>query len=110
MIFTLSHKLDESDTTSALNKRVSKGIFQYRQKFTERLLGRLMLSYETDDYLEGLEVDRDDNRFIVRPAIQYVFRDWLMAELAYTYDTRNSTINTFDYKTNTIFFSLNSAL
>jgi hypothetical protein len=110
MTFTLSHKLDESDTVSTLNKRVSKSVFQYHQKFTDRLLGRLMLSYETDDYLQDLEVDRDDNRYIVQPAIQYVFRDWLMAELAYSYDTRNSTMNTFDYKTHTLFFSLNSAL
>ncbi len=110
MGLTLSHKTDESDTSTALDKKVSRGAFIYRQRFTERLLGRLHISYENDDYMQVRETDRDDDRYIIRPSIQYAFRDWLMAELAYTYDTRNSTDNIYDYTANTIFFSLNSAL
>jgi len=109
--FTLSHKIDESDSSSAtLYKEVSRGVFQYHQNFSERFLGRMRISYENADYMSTPEADRDDDRYIIRPSIQYVFRDWLMAELAYEYDTRSSSIDTFDYKSNTIFFSLNSAL
>jgi polysaccharide biosynthesis protein VpsM len=104
-----SHKLEESDSFNALDKEVIAAILRYEQEFTERFLGIIDLRYENADY--GLIAgERDDHRYVARPALQYVFKDWLMAELAYQYDTRHSSDDFFDYDTNTVSFSLNSAL
>lgn len=106
----LNHKIEESDSFTALSQKVFGGIFRYEQKFTERLLGICDFSYENADYTQIIEQSRNDDRYGFRPALQYVFRDWMMVELAYQYDTRNSTYNFFDYKTNTVLLSLNTAL
>jgi polysaccharide biosynthesis protein VpsM len=107
--FTASHKLEESDSFNALDKAVIAGALRYEQEFTERLQGIIDLRYENADYGQITD-EREDNRYVARPALQYVFREWLMAELAYQYDTRDSSDSFYDYDTNTISFSLNSAL
>lgn len=104
-----SHKIEESDSYDALNKDVWAGSLRYEQEFTERLQGIIDLRYENADYGK-VSGDRDDDRYLIRPALQYVFKDWLMAELAYEYDTRHSSDVFYDYDTNTISFSLNAAL
>lgn len=106
----LSHKTEESDSTLAIGQEVSTGIVHYKQQFTEKLLGICDLSLENHNYTQlRVAGERDDDRYIFRPALQYVFKDWLMAEMAYQFDTRNSTDDLFDYASNTISFSLNSA-
>ena len=54
--------------------------------------------------------NREDDTFEVRPSVQYLFKDWLMGELAYSYERRDSSDDLFDYDTNTILVSLNFAL
>ncbi len=104
-----SNKLEESDSYDALNKDVIAATFRYEQEFTERFTGTLSLLYENADY--GMrDGSRDEDRYVVRPALQYVLKDWLMAEVSYMYDTRDSSDDYFDYSSNTISFSLNSAL
>lgn len=104
-----SHKIEESDSFIAIDKTVTAGTLRYDQEFTDRLHGMIDVRYERADY--GQVVDnRDDQRYIFRPALQYVFRDWLMAEVAYEYDTRNSNDDLYEYDTNTFSFSLNASL
>ena len=107
----LSHKIDESDSALALNRKTFTGTLGYNQKFTERLTGVCKFSYSNEDYdqIASAPVRRDD-RFFVKPALQYTLKDWLMAELAYSYDSRNSKDDFFDYDSNTVYFSLNSSL
>jgi hypothetical protein len=104
-----NHALEESDSFSAIDKTVTAGTIRYDQEFTERLLGLIDFRYERANYGQ-LTGERDDQRYFFRPALQYVFSDWLMAEIAYEYDTRNSTEDLFEYDTNTFSFSLNAAL
>lgn len=104
-----SHKIDESDSAIALNKKVTAGTLRYQQEFSDRVQGLIDLRYENADYGQLLGT-RNDYRYVARPALQYVFRDWLMAEISYQYDTRNSSDNLYDYDSNSFFLSLNSAL
>jgi len=67
-------------------------------------------TYENADYNQVIGDKRDDDRYIIRPALQYVSSDWLMAELAYSWEQRKSTDEIYEYDTNTVSFSLNSAL
>lgn len=108
---TLNHKIDESDSYTAFSKEIFGSVFHYQQQFTERIHGICDFSYEHADYNQSLDsFDRTDDRYIFKPAVQYVFRDWLMVELAYQFDTRNSAVNIYNYDTNTIFLSFNTAL
>lgn len=111
LTLALSHKIEESDSSLALNKKVFAGTLYYYQDFTDRLKGVCAFSYYNDNYdqIPGTP-DRTDDRFFVKPSLQYTLKDWLMAELSYSYDTRNSKDDFFDYDTNTIYLSLNSAL
>ncbi len=103
------HKLEETDTFNALNKTVLGGTLRYEQELTERLQAICDMRYENADYGQ-IGGERDDHTYEVRPALQYVFKDWLMAEIAYTYEIRDSSADFFDYDTNNLSFSLTAAL
>jgi len=110
LTFMLNRKIDESDSYLALSKEILGGNIRYEQQFTEKLQGLCDFSYENADYNQVLDYDREDDRFIFRPALQYIFREWLMVELAYQFDTRDSSDELYDYHTNSIALSLNLAL
>ncbi len=106
----LSHKIEETDSSVALNKKVLAASLFYNQQFSERRKGACSMGVENADYDQIIATDRNEDRFVFRPGIEYFFRDWLMGGLTYTYDTRNSTDDFFDYNTNRIMLSLNFAL
>lgn len=110
VLLALYHAIEETDSTTALDKKVLGGRFHYNQEFFENFTGVFDLIYENAKYNQIVGPKRDDDRYSIRPALQYVFSDWLMAELAYKWEQRSSTDELFDYNTNTISFSLNSAL
>ncbi len=101
---------EESDTNLASEKVVFGARFGYKQEFTEKITGTADLSYENADYTELVNLDRDEDTYRFRPAVQYLFKDWLMGELAYEFEVRDSSDSLFDYKTNTVFLSMNFAL
>ena len=109
LTFGAFHKLEETDTFNALNKTVLGGTLRYEQEITERLQAMCDLRYENADYGQ-ITGERDDHTYEIRPALQYVFKDWLMAEVAYKYEIRHSSDDFFDYDTNNISFSLTAAL
>jgi len=104
------HEIDETDSVGALDKRILGGTLRYNQEFAEDFIGMIDATYENADYNQVIGDKRDDDRYIIRPALQYVFSDWLMAELAYSWEQRKSTDEIYEYDTNTVSFSLNSAL
>jgi len=110
MKFNLYRLNEESDTRVASERVVFGARFGYKQEFTEKITGLADLSYEKADYTELLTLERDEDTYRFRPAVQYLFKDWLMGELAYEFEVRDSTENLFDYQTNTVFLSLNFAL
>ena len=107
---TVHHKLDETDSAVALDKRVLGAKFRYNQEFSENFIGILDLSYENAVYNQLIKTERHDKTYSVRPALQYIFNDLLMAEIAYSWEQRDSTDELFPYETNIISISLNSAL
>ena len=103
-------KSEESDSAVAIDKVVLGARFGYRQNITDKLNASLDLIYESADYTQIIETSRDDDRYYVRPALQYYFRKWLMTELAYVYDKRESTDDLFDYESNTVLLSINLSM
>ena len=106
----LHHEIDETDSYTALDKKILGGVFRYNQEFSENFIGMIDFTYENAKYNQVTDPKRHDDRYIIRPALQYIFSDWLMAELAYTWEKRDSTDELFLYDSNTIAISLNSAL
>jgi hypothetical protein len=110
LVALVSHKMEESDSFVAYNKTVLRFLVRLTHDFTDRLAGALDLWYENADYDQIIPVVREDDEYFIRPALQYVFNDWFMAEIAYSYDTRDSTQDIFDFDTNTFYLLLNFAL
>ena len=110
--FTLSgyRRSEESDSTVAIDKLVIGVNFGYRQEYTEKLTGVANFMYENAEYSQLVDSSRDEDRFYFRPALQYLFREWMMMELAYMFDTRESTDDLFDYTTNMVMLNLNLAM
>jgi len=111
MTLDLYRKNEESDNAGASEKEVLGARFVYTQAMTEKITAKVDLGYENADYeqLAGLP-DRDEDSFYISPGVQFLVRDWLMAELAYTFETRDSSEEAFDYDTNIIYLSLNFAM
>ena len=101
---------EESDSAEAADKLVL-GIFAgYQQRFSEKWSGVVDLFYENSDYDQIVDIDRDDDRIYIKPALRYEFREWFMTELAYSFDKRDSTDDIFDYDSNTVILNLNFAM
>lgn len=104
---------EETDNYLASDKTVIGAGFTYKQKFSDKWSGSLGFIYEDAEYSDLQivdELDRDDQTYFIEPAVQYLFREWLMFELAYEYETRDSSDDFFDYDTNTVMFNVNFAL
>ena len=111
--------LEESDSVFYNGRDTLMIKLGYEQKIYNRFIGLVDFWYSDENYDQKnssiefdqfISGDREDNRYYVKVALQYVFLDWLMAEAAYSYDNRDSNRDLYDYDTNTIMFSLNSAL
>lgn len=101
---------EETDSVLASDKTVLGATLGYKQKFTEKVHGLLAVNYEDAEYTQLVEEDRDDTYFSVQPAAQYLFREWLMGEISYQFENRDSTDDLFDYQTNTVFANLKFAI
>ena len=110
MTLNLYRTNEESDSVLASDRTVLGGTLGYSQKFTEKITGTLAVSLEDAEYSQLVEQDRDDTTFTIQPAAQYLFRDWLMGEVSYQFEKRNSTDDLFDYETNTVFANLKFAI
>lgn len=116
--FSLYRALEETDSQANRGRNTTAARFRYDQKFTYRIQGYCELWYEYNDYdgFDNLDVEflpievRRDTRYMVKPGIQYHFKEWLMAELAYSFENRESSRDIYNFTTQTIFLSLNAAL
>jgi len=101
---------EETDSAVASDKTVFGTTFGYNQKFTNKISGSLAATFEEAEYSQLIAQERDDTTFLVKPAAQYLFREWLMGEVSYQFEKRDSTDDLFDYQTNTFFANIKFAL
>jgi hypothetical protein len=101
---------EETDSTLASDKTVLGANLGYNQKFTEKISGSFGAKFEDAEYAQLVEQDRDDTTFSLKPAAQYLFREWLMGEISYQFEQRDSTDDLFDFQTNTFFANIKFAL
>ena len=101
---------EETDSVVASDKTVLGATLGYKQKFSEKIIGTMAFSLEDAEYTQLVEQNRDDTTFSVQPAAQYLFREWLMGEISYQFEKRDSTDDLFDYETNTVFANVKFAI
>ncbi|MDK9708665.1 MAG: outer membrane beta-barrel protein [Desulforhopalus sp.] len=101
---------EETDSTLASDKTVLGASLGYNQKFTEKISGSFLAKFEDAEYSQLVAQDRDDTNFSLKPAAQYLFREWLMGEISYQFEQRDSTDDLFDFQTNTFFANIKFAL
>ncbi len=101
---------EETDSLVASDRTVWGASLGYDQKFTEKISGSVDLRYEDADYSQLIAEDRDEQTIRIRPALQYLFKEWLRAEVAYEYEEVDSNQEIFEYNTNTFMVGLNLAL
>lgn len=108
--------LEETDSLNNQGKDSIAARILYEQQFTYKIRGTLNFWYEKNSYDDFTRLDihdrisgREDKRFTVRPALQYVFRDWLLGEIAYRFENCNSSDNLYDYTSQSLLLSLNIA-
>lgn len=100
LLFDATYSIEQSDSYGALNKKVFAARVGYEQQFTDRFRGSVNFIYESSDYDQFDDLPREDDRYFLKPELQYAFRRWLRGELSYSFDTRSSSNELLDYDTN----------
>ena len=111
--FTLNfyRQNEETDNIESTDKVNIGGYLGYDQELTDKLSWGFRLRYENADYRERYVArDREDDRFIFSPNIDYLLTEWLKAGIGYRYEKRDSTYDLYDYYSNTIFANIKLAL
>ena len=68
---------------------------------TDKFTASLTLAWENMDYAKRVNgKKRDDNLYIVRPELDYKFKEWLTAGVWYQFRTRHSNTDWADYDSN----------
>ena len=70
-------------------------------KFNKKLSASLTLAWEDMDYSrEVWGTKRHDTLYTVRPQVDYLFKEWLMAGVWYQFRTRESNVDAAEYDNN----------
>lgn len=70
-------------------------------QLTEKLTASMTLAWENMDYDKKVgDTKRDDNLYVIRPQLDYQFKEWLSAGVWYQFRTRHSNFKGFDYDSN----------
>ena len=114
--FSLYKALEETDSFTARGIDTIAGRLAYEQRFSYRLHGKCAFSYELNDYQEfpryeyGGVSQRKDTIFAVKPSIEYILRDWITVDLAYSFENRDSNDNPYDYTSQSVILTLNFSI
>ncbi len=100
--FRKYHESDLSNASSFLATGIDIGLMQ---RFNAKWSGTLSFLYQRDEYNGFNGFDRDDDFFVISPAIRFEAKEWLIFDLGYSYSNNNSNISSYDYEVNEAFFS-----
>lgn len=79
---------------------------QYYHRITGKITARGDVGYGQDKYYGG--IPRTDNTWQAAAWLFYQIKKWVRIELGYNYTNRNSSIDEFSYKNNTVYLKLNA--
>jgi len=108
---------EETDVFTAADRIMTGAALGYDLDLTEKISFGARARYEYADYRrrdgysyypnpineEEFTRERRDVRWIISGQINYLFTEWLRADIGYRYENRDSTIGIYNYYSNTIF-------
>jgi len=103
------YSTEQSDSAQAFSKDVLAFRLALDHRFTERLRGDVNLVYENSDYNQYSGNTRSDDRWYVKPELQFAVNKWLFLNAYCSYDTKNSNYDGLDYDTTTLGFGVRGA-
>lgn len=101
--FKLSGERKMEETVYGANRYFADTLIALtaNHKFSKKLSASVLLGWEDMDYSrEAYGKKRHDTLYTVRPQVDYLFKDWLMAGVWYQYRTRNSNTDWAEYDNN----------
>ncbi|GJM05150.1 MAG: hypothetical protein DHS20C09_11410 [marine bacterium B5-7] len=100
--FNLNTSRDFSESSGAGNFTSTDTITAgWTHEWSEQISTKLNMSYSEDSFDQDT-TGRSDDKLNVSASVDYEMRRWLKLGAGYTYDERDSTINSFDYKRNQV--------
>lgn len=104
--FFASHKANESTISTAAYSKDSTLRCTFNQMLTEKITFNLYVDYTRVAFQGGTGLNRSDDTYIFAPSIQYFFKEWLLGEVGFTRQDRDSSDNRYDYINNSGFIRL----
>jgi hypothetical protein len=102
LLLNTKYGIEQSDTAQAQNKTVFAGRVAFDHRFTDRIRGDVNLVYENSDYGQFDGSDRTDDRWYLKPELQYALKKWLYFNVYCSLDKKDSTFDGLDYDTATV--------
>ncbi|XOF32649.1 MAG: outer membrane beta-barrel protein [Candidatus Electrothrix sp. YB6] len=101
-ILNSKYSVEQTDSEYALNKTVFSTRAAYGHRFTDKIRGDINVIYEDSDYALFDGRSRLDERWYIKPELQFAMKKWLSFRLYYSFDTKDSNFDELDYETNTL--------
>lgn len=98
-----SRSMNESDSVGYDYVISHKLLLRYYQNITAKLLGSANIYYRVDDYKGD---DRSDDYYGAGLDMRYALTRWLNVAGGYSFQKRNSNINTNDFDKNSVYINL----
>ncbi|MCW5199624.1 outer membrane beta-barrel protein, partial [Desulfobulbus sp. F1] len=102
LLLNAKYSIEQSDSEQALNKSVFALRVALDHRFTDRIRGDINFVYENSDYAQFSGDTRSDDRWYLKPEVQFALNKWLFLNAYCSYDTKDSNYDGLDYDTTTV--------
>ncbi|CAK8716973.1 MAG: putative beta-barrel porin 2 [Candidatus Electronema aureum] len=102
LLLNAKYSIEQSDSEQALNKSVFALRVALDHRFTDRIRGDINFVYENSDYAQFSGDTRSDDRWYLKPEVQFALNKWLFLNAYCSYDTKDSNYDGLNYDTTTV--------
>uniref|UniRef100_UPI0040566125 outer membrane beta-barrel protein n=1 Tax=Candidatus Electronema sp. TaxID=2698783 RepID=UPI0040566125 len=102
LLLNAKYNIEQTDSIQALNKSVFAGRIAFDYRFTNRLRGDINFLYEDSEYEQFAGENRLDERWYLKPELQYALRKWLFFNIYCSFDKKDSNFDELDYESRSI--------
>lgn len=102
LLLNAKYNIEQTDSIQALNKSVFAGRVAFDYRFTNRLRGDINVLYEDSEYEQFAGEKRLDERWYLKPELQYALNKRLFLNLYCSFDKKDSNFDELDYESRSI--------
>lgn len=108
-LFT-AQKVNESTIGTAAYSKDSTIRIIFEQSITDKIIANIFADYTKNNFQGGAAFNRTDDVYTISPSVQYIFKEWLLGEVGYTWTERDSDETFYDYTTNAVFVRISAGI